>query len=179
MRKYRFLSYALALLALVGLPALAGGVYTNGLPAFTYPLTGSETLPLDTNLSAGQTPQTESITVNQFKRFQPAPTVISVITSPIAIDASGGPMFTMTLTANSGLSTPTNLTAGQVIRLLVTQDSTGSRTLTYNNFFTWPAGTQPTLSTAAGSVDMLTFVYDGLKLRGVANLLFKNVSGVP
>lgn len=45
--------------------AWGAGIYTNGLPAATSPLTGAETIPADTNLSGGQYPQTESITVNQ------------------------------------------------------------------------------------------------------------------
>lgn len=53
-------------------PALAAGFLTNGLPPAggtqfpgTIPLTGAETIPVDTNLSGGQAPQSESVTVQQ------------------------------------------------------------------------------------------------------------------
>lgn len=70
----RFLSFlaGAALLAgnLVG--ASAAGFYTNGVPPAggsqyptTIPLTGAETIPADTNLSNGQNPASEAITVTQ------------------------------------------------------------------------------------------------------------------
>lgn len=53
--------------------------------------------------------------------------------------------------------------AGQVYRvgLIITQDGTGSRTLplaSYGTKFKFPGGTAPTLTTAAGSVDVLQFI---------------------
>lgn len=59
------LAFAALGLALIAGPALAGGYYTNGLPAATSPLTGAETIPADTNLSGGQAPQSESVTISQ------------------------------------------------------------------------------------------------------------------
>lgn len=60
---------------LVGLgpqAAEAGGFFTNGVPPaggsqypFTLPLTGNETIPADTNLANGQSPQSESISSAQ------------------------------------------------------------------------------------------------------------------
>jgi len=50
--------------------ALAGGLYTNGLPQAgsvpnTLPLTGNELVPADTQLGGGLSPQTESISIKQ------------------------------------------------------------------------------------------------------------------
>lgn len=70
---------------------------------------------------------------------------------------------TYTFTAPSG---PCN------ILLKVVQDATGSRTVTWPGTVKWPGGTAPTLSTAANSVDIVTFYYDGTNYHGVASLAF-------
>lgn len=87
----------------------------------------------------------------------------------IATDASLaiGNVFTVTLGGNRTLANPVNLVAGGTYMWLVTQDGTGSRTLAYGTLFAWPSGTAPTLTTAPGSVDMITSIYDGTKLRSV------------
>ncbi len=45
------------------------GIYTNGLPLASLPLTGNERAPFDTNLSQGLTPESESITTSQLASF--------------------------------------------------------------------------------------------------------------
>lgn len=74
--KYGVLAGALALAALLAVPAEAGGYFTNGVPSAggtqypnTIPLTGAETIPADTNLSGGQNPQSEAITTTQLAGF--------------------------------------------------------------------------------------------------------------
>ena len=73
MRKLNRLSAVLAgaclLASAVTVPALSAGFFTNGVPPAggvqypgTIPLTGVETLPADTNLTAGQNPASEAIT---------------------------------------------------------------------------------------------------------------------
>lgn len=58
----------------VASPALSAGFLTNGLPPAggsqypsTLPLTGNETFPADTNLTNGQNPASESVTLNQLQ----------------------------------------------------------------------------------------------------------------
>lgn len=46
------------------------------------------------------------------------------------------------------------------LQLIVKQDSTGGRTLTYPSNVKWENGSAPTLSTAANAIDILTFSYD-------------------
>ena len=77
----------------------------------------------------------------------------------------GSNVFLVTLAGNRTLTNPTNLTPGVTYTWVITQDGTGSRTLAYGTMFTFPGGTKPTLSTAAGAVDVLTAVYDGTALR--------------
>lgn len=69
-------------------------------------------------------------------------------------------VFTITLGGNRTFAAPTNPLRGQVINLLITQDATGGRTITWNSVFTWPAATAPTLSTIGGSTDLITMQYD-------------------
>ena len=83
----------------------------------------------------------------------------------ITWNAASGRIATVTLGGNRTMAAPTNLKAGHYT-LTVIQDGTGSRTLTWNGAFKWPAQTAPTLSTAANARDILTFVSDGTLLYG-------------
>lgn len=76
----------------------------------------------------------------------------------ITLDLSQGQVQAVTLGINSTLNAPTNVQNGETFMLIVTQDSTGGRTLAYNSAFKFPGGTVPTLSTAAGATDLLSFV---------------------
>jgi len=67
--------------------------------------------------------------------------------------------------ANRILAAPTNLVVGSSA-LRITQDATGSRTVTWNAIFKWSAGAVPVLSTAANAVDIVSFIYDGTYLYG-------------
>lgn len=78
----------------------------------------------------------------------------------------------VTLGGNRTLDNPTNLIAGGTYVLRVIQDATGSRTLSYGSAYDWGDDGAPTLSTAANSIDILTFVSDGTKMYGAAKLGF-------
>jgi hypothetical protein len=80
----------------------------------------------------------------------------------ISLDASQANIFTVTLTGNHTLGIPANPTAHQVIIFEVTQDATGSRTLSYSSAYAFTAGAPaPILSTTAGATDYLLFIYSG------------------
>ena len=66
--------------------------------------------------------------------------------------------FSVTLGGNRTLANPTNLTAGQSGVIFVTQDATGSRTLSYGSFWDFSTGSAPTLTTTANTVDALVYV---------------------
>lgn len=74
----------------------------------------------------------------------------------VTIDASVGNNHTVTLGGNRTLAF-SNLVVGQKITLAVTQDATGSRTLAYPAAVTFGSAGTPTLDTAAGSTDIITF----------------------
>ena len=58
------------------------------------------------------------------------------------------------------------------LTLVVIQDSTGGRTITWPSTVKWVGGTAPTLSTAANAIDIISFFYDGTNYYGVASLNF-------
>lgn len=82
----------------------------------------------------------------------------------IAWDVSTSPVAKVTLGGNRTLSAPTNpINSGQYIALLVIQDGTGSRTLTWNAVYEFKDDTAPTLTTTASQGDLFTFRYNGTK----------------
>lgn len=90
-----------------------------------------------------------------------APAVAALtFASSILVNAALGNAFAVTLTASTGtLANPTNPVDGQVIRVRVIQDGSGSRTLAYGTAYDFGTAGAPTLSTAAGKVDILGFEY--------------------
>lgn len=68
--------------------------------------------------------------------------------------------FSVTLGGNRTLANPSNTTAGQTGVIIITQDGTGSRTLSYGANFKFEGGTAPVLSTAAGAVDLLIYTVE-------------------
>ena len=69
----------------------------------------------------------------------------------------------VTLGGNRTLNAPTNGSTGQFASILVIQDGTGSRTLTWNAVYEFTADTAPTLTTTANYGDLFTFRYNGAK----------------
>ena len=78
-------------------------------------------------------------------------------------DASTEDVCKLTLGGNRTLAAPTNNTTGQFISILVIQDGTGSRTLTWNAVFEFASDTAPTLTTTANLGDVFVFRYNGAK----------------
>ena len=80
-------------------------------------------------------------------------------------DMASGNIGLWAIGANRILAAPTNLVVGSSA-LRITQDATGSRTVTWNAIFKWSAGAAPVLSTAGNAVDIVSFIYDGTYLYG-------------
>jgi hypothetical protein len=71
----------------------------------------------------------------------------------------------VTLGGNRTMAAPTAIANGGIYRLIVIQDGTGTRTLTWNAVFKWPAGVAPVLTTTANAIDIFDFVsQDGTNL---------------
>ena len=81
----------------------------------------------------------------------------------ITWDSSVAQVAKVTLGGNRTISAPTNGATGQFISLLVIQDGTGSRTLTWNSAYEFASDTAPTLTTTASLGDLFTFRYNGTK----------------
>jgi hypothetical protein len=114
-------------------------------------------------------------TANTWTKAQKVTPVELTDGASIATDASLSNVFYVTLGGNRTLANPSNLVDGGTYVWVITQDGTGSRTLSYGNVFAWPAKTAPTLTTTAGAVDIITGIYRNSILHCVIDLN----SGVP
>ena len=76
-------------------------------------------------------------------------------------NAAAGDIFDVTLTGNATLANPTNPVSGKTLRWRITQDGTGSRTVTLGNKFVIPTSATSPLpfSTAANKMDVLAATY--------------------
>ena len=94
-----------------------------------------------------------------------APAVVVLAdAATIAVDASLGNDFRVTIAGNRTMGNPSNPVDGQKITFQVTQGSAGSFTLTWGSGYEFSAGLpQPTLSTTAGQTDLLAFIYNAAK----------------
>jgi hypothetical protein len=82
-------------------------------------------------------------------------------------------VFRTTMTSNvTTAPTFTNQQDGQTINWFITQDGTGSRTMTWptSASFVWPGGTAGVLSTAANSVDLLVATWRATTSKWYATL---------
>ena len=97
-----------------------------------------------------------------------APAVVRVTQSggTVTVDASQGNVFTLSLTASGWtIASPANAVGdGQIIRIRLSQDSTGGRTVSWDTAYNWgsmggTANNAPTLSTTPSATDILSFEY--------------------
>ena len=76
--------------------------------------------------------------------------------------------FETTLTGNVTIAAPTNPVDGQEICIILVQDATGSRTLTWNAVFAWNVTFPlPTASTVATRIDQFRFKYRAATVKWV------------
>ncbi len=106
-------------------------------------------------LAAGTTVQSDAV----------APAVVSLAdAATIAVDASLGNDFRVTIGADRTMGNPANPADGQKITFQITQGSGGSASITWSSAYSFATGLpQPTLSTTAGQTDLLAFVYNAAK----------------
>lgn len=87
--------------------------------------------------------------------------------NPVAWNLEDAQVAQVTLGGSRTLQNPTNQKAGGTYILIVKQDATGSRTLSFGADYAFPEGVNPTLTTTANAVDVLSFVSDGTTMYGV------------
>lgn len=76
----------------------------------------------------------------------------------VAWNMNSGSIATLVLTDNAAMGAPTNIVAGTRYILRITQDATGSRTLTWNAVYKFPGAIAPVLSSTASAVDIVEFI---------------------
>lgn len=76
-----------------------------------------------------------------------------------------GNVQSLTLTSSPTLTFVGGQAGGQYT-LILKQDGTGGRTVTWPASVLWPSGTTPTLTATANAVDSANFVYDGTNYLG-------------
>jgi hypothetical protein len=96
----------------------------------------------------------------------------------ITWDVIDSPVAKVTLAGNRTLSAPSGTTpiAGQFVSLLIIQDGTGGRTITWNAVYEFAADTAPTLTATASLGDLFTFRYNGSKWLEVGRNLALTLS---
>ena len=77
----------------------------------------------------------------------------------ITLSLTNGTVQIITLTGSATITMPTAV-AGKSFTLLLKQDATGSRTVTWATV-AWPAGTAPTITSTASKMDKYVFISDG------------------
>ena len=83
--------------------------------------------------------------------------------SSITWNAETQDVAKVTLGGNRTIGAASSATTGQFISLLVIQDGTGSRTLTWNAAYEFASDTAPSLTTTANLGDLFVFRYNGSK----------------
>lgn len=76
----------------------------------------------------------------------------------ISVNLAANNHFSVTLAGNRTLDNPTNIVAGTSGSFFITQDGTGSRTLSYGSQYDFAGGTAPTLTTTAAAVDRIDYI---------------------
>lgn len=92
--------------------------------------------------------------------YASTPVAVTFSATAMVFNCSLSNVFTTTFSANvTTAPTLSNAKDGQTIRVFITQDATGSRTMTWPTIFKWAGGSAGVLSTGANAVDMLTATY--------------------
>jgi len=100
------------------------------------------------------------VTKPLLKDYSETINVIASSTATTAIDVSLGNVVDMTLDNSPTLTftNPAPTGTGGSFTLMLRQDASGSRTVTWPGSVRWAAATAPTLTTTASRVDIITFV---------------------
>lgn len=102
---------------------------------------------------------------NTFTKAQAVTPVALTDGATITPDLTLSNHFTLTLGGNRALANPSSKTVGTSFLIVIAQDATGSRTLSYGTDYEFPGGTAPTLTTTANGVDMISgYVYSSTRI---------------
>jgi hypothetical protein len=82
----------------------------------------------------------------------------------ITVDLTNGTVQNLTLTGNATITMPTAV-AGKSFIIILSQDATGSRTVTWSTV-SWPSATAPTVTSTASKRDIFSFFSNGTSWFG-------------
>jgi len=82
----------------------------------------------------------------------------------ITVDLANGTVQNLTLTGNATITMPTAV-AGKSFIIILSQDATGSRTVTWSTV-SWPGATAPTVTSTASKKDIYSFFSNGTSWFG-------------
>ena len=82
----------------------------------------------------------------------------------ITVDLANGTVQNLTLTGNATITMPTAV-AGKSFIIILSQDATGSRTVTWSTV-SWPSATAPTITSTASKRDIFSFFSNGTSWFG-------------
>jgi hypothetical protein len=145
-----------------GAGTLTGILKGNGTSAFTAVTAPSGTIvgTTDTQTLTNKTIEAGTFTNGYTEEVNTANT-----STAYTISLADGSFQVLTLTGNATITMPT-ATAGRSFILLLKQDATGSRTVTWSTV-KCAGGTAPTITSTASRQDILSFFADGTNWYGV------------
>jgi len=90
-----------------------------------------------------------------------APAVVALHdAATIAVDASLGNDFRVTIEGNRAIANPSKPVDGQRITFQITQGSAGKRSVTWGGQYDFGAAGPPKLSATGGATDVIGFIYN-------------------
>ena len=131
-------------------------ISTNGSGALSFVSASSG----DVTLTGTQTLTNKTIEAGVFTNGYTEEVVTANTSTAYTIDLANGSVQILTLTGNCTFTFPT-VVSGKGFTLLLLQDATGSRTVTWPASVKWPASTAPTITATASKMDKYVFVANG------------------
>jgi hypothetical protein len=122
----------------------------SGNIGFAAPATG------DVTTSGTQTLTNKTIEAGTFTNGYTEETVTANTSTAYTVDLANGSLQILTLTGNCTFTFPTPV-AGKSFIMILKQDGTGSRTVTWPSSVKWPASTAPTITSTASKADKYIF----------------------
>lgn len=117
------------------------------------------------SIAGTETLTNKTISAGIFNDGYTEETVTANTGTAYTIDLANGTVQILTLTGNCTFTFPT-ATAGRSFMLLLKQDGTGSRTVTWPSSVKWPDSTAPTITPTASKMDKFVFTADGTNWIG-------------